>query len=80
MQNIIKRLAMIHELEVGVDVNDNITVSFRNGYVSDTPFLVGTCGRGKTIEEAAEDYYKKISGSLIVIDGSEGYRKEFYII
>lgn len=80
MQDIIKRLATIHELEVGVDVNDNITVSFRNGYVSDAQFLIGTCGRGKTVEEAAEDYHKKISGRMIVIDGSKGYRKEFYII
>ena len=75
----VSRLARIYNLDVGIDVNDNITLQFDNGYDKDGPFLVGTCGRGRTVEEAAEDYYRKIRGKLIVIDRAYEQRKEFYV-
>lgn len=75
----VSRLARIYNLDVGIDVNNNITLHFDNGYVKDGPFLVGTCGRGRTVEEAAEDYYRKIRGKLIVIDRAYEQRKEFYV-
>lgn len=75
----VARLARIYNLDVGIDVNDNITLHFDCGYVKDGPFLIGTCGRGRTVEEAADDYYRKIRGKLIVIDRAYEQRKEFYV-
>lgn len=71
-------LARIYDLNVGTDVQDRITVHFDYGYVKDGPMLVGVCGRGRTIEEAAEDYYRQIRGKPIVIDRPY-VRKEFYV-
>lgn len=75
----IKSLASVWNLEVGVNVNDEFYVHFLGGYVVDPPFLVGVHGTGKTIQEAAEDYYRKICGKKIKIDLPYS-KKEFYVV
>ncbi len=72
-------LARIQNLDVGIDIYDRVTLHFDHGFVKDGPLLIGECGRGKTVEDAAEDYYGRIRGKLIVIDRPYQTRKEFYV-
>ena len=72
-------LARIYNLDVGMDIYDRITLHFDHGYVKDGSFLIGVCGRGKTVDEAAEDYYRQVRGKQIVIDRPYQPRKEFYL-
>ena len=56
----------------------DIGLMYKHSEVSDPPFLVGAYGRGKTTEEAAEDYYNKISGRTLVFNS--GTKQEERVI
>ena len=57
-----------------------IGVHFQDCETKDGMFLVGTFGRGKTFEEACEDYVRKISGKMIVFHAYTDSRKEVVFI
>ena len=57
-----------------------IGVHFLNCEIKDGMFLVSDFGRGTTIEEACEDYIKKIIGKLLVFNACQDCRKEVKII
>ncbi len=61
-------------------VEKGIGVCFQNSEIKDGMFLVGEYGRGKTFEEACEDYIHKISGKTIVFDAYTDSRKEAIFI
>lgn len=62
------------DLEVGKDVDGNITVCFHDYWVYEYPAYVGIVGRGKTVDEAADDYYRRIKGKAIVKPGDKSTR------
>lgn len=79
MNPLINRLAKIHDLRVSTILDGSIiAVEFENGYIKDGCVLIGAYGRGKTIDEAAENYYQQIAGKEIVIDKTP--RKTFYVV
>lgn len=58
-------LARIQNLDVGMDIYGRVTLHFDHGFVKDGPLLIGECGRGKTVEDAAEDYYRTNLKNLV---------------
>lgn len=79
MSKLIEALAKIEDVCISTDYEGHFQVSFDRGWVRDGSALIGKCGRGNTIEEAANDYLRQISGQRIVVDG-EHIRREFYVI
>ena len=57
-----------------------IGVHFKDCEIKDGNWLVSSFGRGKTIEEACEDYLRKITGQLLVFNSGTEYRKEVRFI
>ena len=57
-----------------------ITVCYKDGYVKDGCALRGTLGEGKTIEDAANDYYRKIQGKTIVFHPDSKARREVTLL
>ena len=53
--------------------NGTIGLAYNNCCVVDGDWLTGAFGNGDTIEEAADDYVKKINGKFLVLnlDGDE---------
>lgn len=62
------------DLEVGKDVNGNITVCFHGYWVYEYSGYVGIVGRGKTVDESAGDYYRQIKGKALVKLGDKSTR------
>lgn len=79
MSKLIEALAKIENVCISTDYEGNFQVSFYRGWVKDGSALKGIYGTGHSIEEAANDYLRKISGQRIVAEG-EHYRREFYVI
>lgn len=48
-----------------------IALMYDNSFVEIEGWYVGEFGKGKTIEEAADDYVKKINGKLLVFNLDE---------
>ena len=55
-----------HPLEISKDIDSNIYVGYKDGWIDDVYFLKYIVGRGKTLSEAANNYCKLISGQTIV--------------
>lgn len=51
---------------ISKDINDKFVVCLDKWAIYTNPGALGECGRGITIEEATEDYIKKISGRTMV--------------
>lgn len=79
MSKIIEALAKIEDVCISADYNGNYHVCFDRSWVKDGSALKGIYGTGHTIEEAANDYLRQISGQRIFVEG-EPYRREFYVI
>lgn len=67
-----------HSLEV-FRAGENIAVMYLGGEVSDGYVRMGEFGKGTTVEEACEDYLKKISGKTLVFGFGEN-RKEIRVL
>lgn len=68
------------DLAIGKDLEGNTTVCFEYGYIKDGDFLIGSFGRGKTLEEAIADYCRQISGKTLVFDYPDGKRETIKIL
>ena len=79
MSRLIEALSKIEDVCISTDYKGNFQVSFDQGWVKDGFALKDIYGTGHSIEEAANDYLRKISGHRIVVEG-EQYRREFYVI
>jgi len=62
-------LTLEHEdLEVW-RVGPDICVKYLDAYASDGIALIGTFGRGRTFEDACDDYLIKIRGKKLIFEG-----------
>lgn len=53
-----------------------IGLAYANSYVTDGDWLTGAFGKGNTIEEAADDYVKKINGKTVVFYNDDSVENE----
>ena len=67
-------------LESSVNVYGDIIVSYRGAEVKDGIFLVGIHGRGKTFEEACDDYLYQIRGKTLVFNAGTKNREEIRVL
>ena len=67
-------------LEVSRNINGKIVVHYFDGYIDDGVCLIGASGRGSTIEEACEDYYRQISGKKLVFNAFGDCRKVVHVL
>ena len=67
-------------LEVSRDIFERIVVHYLDAYIDDGACLIGVSGRGRTIEEACEDYYRQISGKKLVFNAFGNCRKVVHIL
>ena len=74
-----KLLKTRKDLIISKDINDNITVCFKYGYIKDGDILIGNYGRGETFGEAVIDYCRQISGKILVFDYPNGKRETITI-
>lgn len=72
-------LALDQHLEIGLDCERNIIVSYKDSDVLDGCVRIGTVGRGRTIEDAIKDYVRQISGKTLVFGYGES-RKEIPVL
>lgn len=61
-------------------VEKGIGVHFQNADIKDGSFLVCAYGRGTTLEEACEDYIRKISGKTLIFHAYSDHREEVIFI
>lgn len=66
-------------LVIGKDYEDNYYVEYEDSDIKDGDELCGDPGRGHTVESAAKDYAKKISGKTLVFNAETSYREEIKI-
>lgn len=69
-----------HSLEVSRSISGQILVHYLGAYIDDGCCLIGLSGRGSTIEEACEDYYRQISGRKLVFDPFTDRRSEVRVL
>lgn len=67
-------------IEVFHSSNGMIGLSYMGAEIKDGSFLVGVYGRGTTVEEAAENYYNKISGKKLVFNAGTEQREEVIVL
>lgn len=67
-------------LDVSVNVYGEIIVSYKGAEVQDGIFLIGAYGRGKTFEEACDNYLSEIRGKTLVFDADTKNRKEVTVL
>lgn len=79
MSKLIEALAKIEDVIISTDFKGRYQVSFDRGWVKDGSALLGKYGTGDTVDEAAEDYLRQISGQRILTE-LENVRREFYVI
>ena len=79
MSKLIEALAKIEDVRIGTDYKGRYQVSFDHSWVKDGSALLGKYGTGDTVDEAAEDYLRQISGQRILTEW-ENVRREFYVI
>ena len=79
MSRLIEALAKIEDVIISTDFKGRYQVSFDRSWVKDGSALFGKYGTGDTVEEAAEDYLRQISGQRILTEW-ENVRREFYVI
>lgn len=65
-------------LQIFKNIYSDICVCFENCYIKEDGFLIGSCGKGKTVEEAGVDYYNQIVGKKLVF--YSGSKSSFEII
>lgn len=68
-----------HPLEVSKDIDGNICIGYKDGWIDDVYCFKGVVGRGKTLTEAANNYCKLISGKTIVFL-NENNREEVKVL
>ena len=68
-----------HPLEVSKDIDGNICIGYKDGWIDDVYLLKYIVGRGKTLTEAANNYCKLISGKTIVFL-NESNREEVKVL
>lgn len=69
-------------MRVGMDINENYCVSFENCETltnKKSCVLSGTCGRGKSLDEAFLNYKNAISGKILVVNAMGEDRREIEI-
>lgn len=69
-----------HRLAVFRGLDGIICVEYEGAWISDGVALIGTFGRGRTFEEACEDYLAKISGKKLVFGRTDGEREEVVVL
>jgi hypothetical protein len=69
-----------HQLSVFRAADGIICVKYEGAWISDGVALTGTVGRGRTFEEACEDYLGKISGKKLVFERTGGKREEVVVL
>ena len=78
---LLELLSLDHNIEIGIDCNQNIYVNYKEGYVLDGCALKGEVGRGRTIEAALKHYIRKISGKKLVFGvGEDEERQEVQVL
>jgi len=81
MLNLYELAAVIGEsLEVKIISNEGFNIEFKNCEVKDSKdsSVIGGCwGVGSSIEEAANDYFRKIKGKWLVFDSLTKSRREY---
>lgn len=79
--SILRTLLKIEECTIWIVPSGQIAISFTRSWVRKDGMLIGTFGTGDSVVEAAEDYYSKIRGEEIVIEGfTPGARRSFYVV
>jgi hypothetical protein len=67
--------------DIGVDNDGNFYFDISGIEIKRDCMLEGVTGRGKTLQDAIEDYFEKIKGEMLVLNAeSKEYRKEFIIM
>lgn len=77
------KIAKDHETDliISMDMNYQIYVSFKDGFIKDGPVLTDIPGRGESAEEAAIDYFDKIYGKEIVFHPNDkDRRRSVYVV
>lgn len=69
-----------HRLSVFRASDGMICVEYDGAWISDGVTLTGTCGRGRTFEEACDNYLSKISGNKLVFERIDGEREEVIVL
>lgn len=81
MMDAFQRLLNFPEhLEVWRTTDGNIAVSFYRTSIKTCGGLLADFGVGISFYEACEDYLRKISGRMIVVEYDREYRKEFNVL
>lgn len=79
MSRIIDALAKVEDVQVRTDYEGNYQVCFEDSWMKDGAAKTGIYGVGRTVEDAARDYLRKIGGHRIVIE-MEKIKCEYIII
>ena len=66
-------------LEASRDCEGNVMVCYRNADIKKGVGLLGVCGRGRTLEEACENYLELISGKTLVFNAFDN-REEVFVL
>lgn len=69
-----------HRISVFKGADGMICVEYDGAWISDGVTLTGTCGRGRTLEEACDNYLAKISGKKLVFERLNGERREVIVL
>ena len=69
-----------HRLAVYRVADGMIGVEYEGAWISDGVTLTGTCGRGRTFEEACANYLAMISGKKLVFERTGGKREEVIVL
>jgi hypothetical protein len=80
MNDAVKRLLKLANLDVGMNSRGMFCVSYHDCYIKEGATLLGERGRGNTFEEACEDYMRKISGEKLVFKPFSEYRREVTVL
>lgn len=81
----IEEFAETHDLVMEIhertdkDGLDRYYAHFEDAEVSDSNFLIGAYGNGKTPEEAVVNYAEEISGKMIVVDAMSDKRRNIIV-
>lgn len=84
METALDRLVQLEDVTIEIKKIDSVIhVSYKNAKVIVHELLCDAfdaCGTGKTVDEAAENYIKIISGKKIVFDADGKNRKEVIVL
>ena len=80
MKSYDRLLNLKRNLVVSKNSNGDITVYYEYSYIKVNGVLIGLYGKGKTFEEACDDYLNLISGKTLIFETLSGNREEIQVL